>query len=574
LKTREGALLLAGAALALTVVDVVRQSQLGTADLGLVFFAVANVITFAVVVSISREPARERLALMVAIWLFVAILDDLAFEWPDSRTATTVWMFAHGLQPAAYAAMVLAYPSGRLRARGERLLVALAATAGLVWMGEPLLHFRGAVGCPSCIPRAASWLYTGVASNALLVGRASWLVFIALGVWFVALLLRRLLSAPRGSRITLLPLGLAVLFAAAEFIAQRVVWLGGWQGPLDVLDWIGLVSGLALPLAILFGLTAIRRRRGPVGDLVVALGSASPGEISASLSRTVGDPTLTLVLWLPDRGEFVDEAGEPVDIEVLPDGRAVTLIGARSEPVAAILHDERLVGQRPLLEAAGSAGRLALENARLQAELRRQLAEVQASRARIVEATDAERRRLERDLHDGAQQRLLALGLALQLLRGGDGDPALLNQAEAELQTALRELRELARGMHPTILSDQGLGPAVRSLADRATIPVAVHSADCRYAPAIEAAAYFLVAEALANVAKHSGASSAVVTLSLKNGQLIVEIGDDGRGGAAREAGGGLQGLTDRIAAVGGTLSITSEPGKGTTLTAEIPCGS
>ena len=456
--------------LGLWVVDVVRQLQLGVADSRLAFYAVAGVAGVVVAVAVARQSGRERMALLIAVWLVVSVLDDVAVEWPVSRTAATVWMLAHGLAPAAYGLMVLAYPSGRLRASGERLLVAFAAFFGLVWMGAPLLFFRPG-SCSACAPRVSSLLYTGHTFDYLAVGKASWAAFIVVGVSFVALLLRRLRAAPPGARVTLLPLGLAVFFTAAEFVAQRVVWLGGWQSPGRALDWVDRLNALLLPLAIFVGLAAIRRRRGPLGDLVVELDQARPGEVGRALARTLGDPTLQLALWLPERGAFVNEAGGPVDTSTIPDGRALTTIGPAAEPLAALIHDERLLGQRSLLEAAGSAARLALENTRLQAELRAQLAELRASRARIVGAADAERRRLERDLHDGAQQRLLALGLALQLLRDGNGDQELLAQAEAELQTALRELRDLARGIHPTILSEQGLVPAVRSLADRARCP-------------------------------------------------------------------------------------------------------
>src|SRR5205823_774942 len=201
-------------------------------------------------------------------------------------------------------------------------------------------------------------------------------------------------------------------------------------------------------------------------------------------------------------------------------GRAVTMIGPENEPLAALVHNERLLGQRPLLEAAGSAARLSLENTRLQAELRAQLAELRASRLRIVAAADSERRRLERDLHDGTQQRLLALGLALQILRDHQGDPELLDQAESELQEALRELRDLARGIHPAILSEQGLGAAVRSLADRAPVAVETEVAEGRYAERVEAAAYFVVSEALANIAKHAQARSASISICRLNGSL------------------------------------------------------
>ena len=377
-------------------------------------------------------------------------------------------MLAHGLAPAAYGLMVLAYPSGRLRASGERLLVAFAAFFGLVWMGAPLLFFRPG-SCSACAPRVSSLLYTGHTFDYLAVGKASWAAFIVVGVSFVALLLRRLRAAPPGARVTLLPLGLAVFFTAAEFVAQRVVWLGGWQSPGTALDWVDRLNALLLPLAIFVGLAAIRRRRGPLGDLVVELDQARPGEVGRALARTLGDPTLQLALWLPERGAFVNEAGGPVDTSTIPDGRALTTIGPAVEPLAALIHDERLLGQRSLLEAAGSAARLALENTRLQAELRAQLAELRASRARIVGAADAERAARAR-LHDGAQQRLSRCG-RLQLFRDGNGDQELLAQAEAELQTALRELRDLAGGIHPTILSEQGLVPAVRSLADRARCP-------------------------------------------------------------------------------------------------------
>ncbi|HJQ51287.1 MAG TPA: histidine kinase [Gaiellaceae bacterium] len=564
---------LAALMLGLWALDVARQLQLGVADSGLAFNAVAGVATVVVSVAVAVQPGRERMALVMAVWLFASVLDDLAVEWPVSRSAATLWMLAHGLAPAAYGLMVLAYPSGRLRARGERVLVALTAFVGILWMGTPMLFFSGG-GCASCVPRVSSWLYTGTTFDYARAGQVYWSAFIAVGVAFVALLMQRLRAAPPGARVTLVPLGLAVFFTAAEFVVQRVVWLGGWQSPGTALDWIDRANALLLPLAIFVGLLAIRRRRGPLGDLVVELGQARPGEVGRALARTLGDSTLELALWLPERREFVDEAGERLDTSNLPEGRALTAIGSPGEPLAALIHDERLLGQRPLLEAAGSAARLALENTRLQAALRAQLAELQASRARIVGAADAERRRLERDLHDGAQQRLLALGLALQLLRDGSGDQELLVQAEAELQTALSELRDLARGIHPTILSEQGLGPAVRSLCDRAPVPVHLEADDERYPVSVETTVYFVVAEALANIAKHARAHSAAVSLARENGKLLVDISDDGRGGATARTGSGLQGLVDRVAAVGGTLTIASQPGAGTTLHAEVPCDS
>jgi hypothetical protein len=475
---------------------------------------------------------------LILAWLLAEVAIDFAVDWPTSRLTATLSALAIGLTPAAYMLMVFSYPSGRVRDRLERLLVIGCFPLGLAWMTPPLL-FADPRGCSSCAPRVPSLLFTGTTFDITPAGHVFSSLFIVGGAAFVALLLRRLRQAPPGARMTLLPLGFAVVFAVSEFIAQRVVWLGGWQSPLGALDRVDQANTLILPAAIFLGIAIVRRRRGPLGDLVVELGSAPPGEVRAALARTLGDPTLELGLWLPDGRAFVDEQGEPLEVSASAPGRAVTLVGPEREPLAALVHDERLLGQKPLLEAAGSAARLALENTRLQAQLRAQLAELRASRLRIVGAGDAERRRLERDLH-----------------------------------TALHELRDLARGIHPSILSEQGLGAAVRSLTARAQIPIRTRIDDERYPQAIETAAYFVVAEALANIGKHAQARSAEVLIARHNGQVVIEVSDDGQGGADSHTGGGLQGLADRVGALEGTLTIASEPGTGTTIRAEIPCAS
>jgi signal transduction histidine kinase len=563
----------AAATVGLLAVDVVRQVERGVADAGLTFFASATVVGVGAALAVGRWPERRRMAVLILAWLFVGVAADLGVDWPTSRLAATLWMLATGLVPATYALMVLAYPGGRLRSAPERVFIVLAFVIGLAWMGVPML-FGDPSGCSTCAPRVASLLFTGTTFDLTVPADLFAAAFIALGLVFIALVARRLRHAPPGARVTLLPLALAAVFAASEFIARRVVQLGGWDGLVAPLDWLDRVATLMLPAAILLGIAATRRRRGPVGDLVVALGSARPGEVRGALARTLGDPSLELALWLPDRGEFIDEEGNPVDVAHVVPGRAVTVIGPQADPLAALVHDDCLLGQRPLLEAAGSAARLALENTRLQAQLLAQLGELRASRARLVAAADAERRRLERDLHDGAQQRLLALGLALALLREHRGDPELLDQAEAELQVALRELRDLARGIHPAILSEHGLGAAVRSLTDRSSLLISTRIGDDRYPYPIETAAYFVISEALANVAKHARAACASVSVARANGHVIIEISDDGRGGAAAQAGGGLQGLADRVGALNGRLTIESANAAGTTVRAEIPCAS
>jgi signal transduction histidine kinase len=221
---------------------------------------------------------------------------------------------------------------------------------------------------------------------------------------------------------------------------------------------------------------------------------------------------------------------------------------------------------------------LAIDNERLQAEIRAQLHEVRASRARIVQAADAERRRIERDLHDGSQQRLVTLSMALALARtrlGQTPDPqldGLLVEAAGEVQLALSELRELARGIHPAILTEAGLGPALESLAQRSPVRVQIVATPAvRLPAAIEAAAYFVVAEALANVAKYASASNVTVAARVLDGVLCVEVVDDGRGGADTARGTGLQGLGDRVGALDGCFDVISPPGGGTCVRAELP---
>ncbi|MFN8168353.1 MAG: histidine kinase [Candidatus Nanopelagicales bacterium] len=234
-----------------------------------------------------------------------------------------------------------------------------------------------------------------------------------------------------------------------------------------------------------------------------------------------------------------------------------------------------------LVRGVASAAAISMENERLHAELRTQLEEVRASRVRIVAAGDRERRRVERDLHDGAQQRLLAVSMALRSVRRqldpGDGASALaaLDAAEAELRLAIRELRELARGIHPTILVDDGLESAIRSLADRACVPVHLDvRLETRPSRQVEATAYFAISECLANIAKHAGATRAAVAVVGSGRRLVVEVRDDGRGGAAPVDGGGLSGLLDRVAAADGTLDVASDPGAGTSVRIELPLDS
>jgi len=369
-----------------------------------------------------------------------------------------------------------------------------------------------------------------------------------------------------------------VCFIVGEFAVQIALYghsVNSWTHPTWF--WIVMAAPLSIPVALAVGLLWGDGGRGPVAGLVVELERTPPGSVRDALARALGDPSLELALWLPERGMYVDAAGREVVLPESGRGRAVTTIGAAEAPVAALVHDPVLLERRGLLAAAGAAARLALENERLQAELRAQLAELRATQARIVTAGDEERRRLERDLHDGVQQRLLSIGLALQLVHAEVGATAtgavpLVLEAEVELDSALEELRELAGGIHPAVLTEHGLGPALKTLATRSPVPVEIRRVPPERLPApVEAAAYFVVSEALANAAKHACASAVTIDVRCDEGSLVVDVEDDGRGGAQPRPGSGLAGLADRVHALSGELAIESEPGRGTHLSARVP---
>jgi len=317
-----------------------------------------------------------------------------------------------------------------------------------------------------------------------------------------------------------------------------------------------------------------------VGDLVIQLGGEPMhrDDLVRALARRMGDPSLEIAYLVSDGRGYVDASGFPFELPGEGSGRAVTVLESDGRSIAALVHDEVLANDAEIVEAVAAAARLAIANERLRAELRSQLEEVRASRARIVEAGDAERRKVQRDLHDGAQQRLVTLSLELGLIRNRldpEADPTILAEFESigdELRESIDELRELARGIHPAILTDEGLIAAIESLARRSAVPVSVDDRVAGRLPErVEVTAYFVVAEALTNVAKYARASRVVVRLESRDGVVRVEVQDDGIGGADPGSGSGLSGLQDRVNAIGGQLWVESPPGEGTRVWAEIP---
>lgn len=476
--------------------------------------------------------------------------------------------------------LILAFPSGELHSTASRVWIAL--------MG--VVPFVVRVANLAASPTLANWGWDG--GNPYLVirdpGIAAWIqtarlvvVIIVVAVLFT-MVVARWARASGPARRALSPLLIAGGAAAFVYVAASSASLRGIPTDLRLtLLWAQDVSLALFPIGFLVGFLRVYMTRSAIAALVVELGKTpTPARLRDALANALGDPTLAVAYWSAGSEAYVDMEGEALALPAEGSGRAVTWLERDGTPIAAIVHDPALLDDPSLVASVASAMRLAVENEHLQAEVERQLGEVRASRARIVEAGDAERRRLERDLHDGAQQRLISLALALRVARtklGDDGDPDLrlsLDQAVDDARQALAELRELARGIHPAILTEAGLGAAVESLADRCPVAVTVEGATAdRFAPTVERTAYFVVSEALTNVNKYAGGTRATIRLGHDGQLLTVEVIDDGVGGADPARGSGLRGLTDRLSAVDGTLNIESPPGGGTRVMARIPIG-
>jgi signal transduction histidine kinase len=499
-------------------------------------------------------------------------------EWLDTPLASHLSHLSLNLFVALIAHQLVVFPAGVSRNRTERsLVVAAYAIAIGGYVASRLFYDPTLEGCPDCPKNLLLLLANRELNAAAETGASLWAI--AIIVVTLARLVGRWGGASPPARRILEPVAVAgpiVLAVAALTVGLEAV---GVSPDVDrAIQWASLVYA-TIPVLFLAGLLRTKLRHAAIGGLLVELRDASsPAKIRSALANALGDPSLEIVFWLPDQGRYVDANGRPV--EPAADGtRAMTELDEPGGRIAAIVHDPSLLDDAELVLAAAAAARMAIDNARLQAELRAQLVEVRESRARIVEAGDAERRRLERDLHDGAQQRLLGIRLALRVARGqmDKGERAvdeLLAEAENELAQTLDELRALARGIHPAVLTEAGLGPAVETLARRGSVPVRIEALPSERLPvAVEAAAYFIASEALANVAKHAGATAVGIAMHRINDTLVVDISDDGVGGAEAAAGTGLIGLRDRVEALGGRIRVDSPSGGGTRLHAEIPCG-
>jgi signal transduction histidine kinase len=573
--------------------------------LGIACGALAVLGYRALVVDHDQDPA-EAVAQILVAWTFVVSGLIGAWRRPASRVGLLLLAagvglllrrlqysndavlftigFALGEVSSAFIAhAVLGYPSGRLRALSERCFVIAAYTLALLLPLLALLFFDADGSCfyncdgethgrslIAIIPSEEAAVDLRTATRVLGLG--------VLGGIFIVLVVRKLLAAGAAGRRLMAPLLIASVAAATRAVSEAIIGVSDHSEVVrKALFWWQMAVLAAIPISLLIGLLRSRLARAAVADMLPLLEKAQSADLRPLLANALGDPTLEVAYWYPQERAWVDVAGSPVSLPDETSSRSVTRI-EHDGPIAALVHDPMLEHEPVLVRDVAAAAGLALENARLQAELQAQLVDLRESRARLVAAADTERRRIERNLHDGTQQRLLALALELTKAqrRATEIDQkelrALLDDAVSELREAVADLRDLAHGLHPTILAEQGLRPALSKLSDRMPIPTrTILDLDGRLPMTVEATVYYVVSEALANVEKHARASEVTIRVARRDDMVVVEVSDDGVGGVDPR-GSGLRGLRDRVEANGGRLEISDQSGRGTRLAAELPC--
>jgi signal transduction histidine kinase len=523
-----------------------------------------------------RRPENRFGVLMTAVG-FTYFLGALTAA--DASWLFTLGVLLSSIYLAVFVHMLLAYPDGRIDSPRVRKLISAGYVLAILGpLPALLLASPATLGC-DC-PESAILIADDRTLFEVFDAITSGLAVLLVG-YVLYILVQRWQNATQPQRRAMAPIlwsGICLLVLFAGSLTTEAV--NGPDVVSNVTMLLGLIFFALVPYGFLFGLLRSRVvQAGAVAEMLQRMADSPDGSgLRQLLSNALGDRSLQVVYWLEDKQRWVDSAGQPAS---LPDdddrARAWTPVDRDGRPVGAIVHDRSLCEDPELVRSVGVAAAFAVENERLQAQLRARVEELRGSRARIVEAGTAERRRLERNLHDGAQQRLVALSLTMRLAqtklrKEPEAAEQLLSGAQEELTRALEELRELARGIHPAVLSDRGLKAAIEALAGRSPVPVKLAGTPPeRLPPAVEAAAYFVVAEALTNVVKYANASQALVSVSRSNGCAVVEVTDDGIGGADPGRGSGLRGLADRVSALDGTLELRSPHGAGTLLRAEIP---
>jgi signal transduction histidine kinase len=538
-----------------------------------------------------RDGTHSRFGVLLVLaggaW-FLAALSSSSNELLYSIGRVAGWAVEAGL---IY--LILAFPSGRLTARIDRLLAGAAAVLVAI-LFLPTAFITETYPTPSqfatctsdCPGNAFLLLGSEPAFVDDVVVPLRELLVAALFLGVVVRLADRIRRATRLMRRTLVPVFVFAILRTLALAVGVILRRAGAENA--VVEVATAIIALALPALCVGFLVGLLRWRIHTADCLVALAHGlrnrtAPAERRDLIAATLTDPTVDLVSWRPGGGGggWVDAEGELVSLPPPPDDRRATLIFDEDEPVAALVHDAALSDQRSFVEAVGAYAFVWDDNRRLAERVESSLTELRASRARILAAADAERRRIERDLHDGGQQRLVALRIRLELaeeLMKQDAGRArsMLQTLGSEIDNALDELRSLAAGVYPSLLVARGLADAIRTAALQSPVPTVVEvDGSDHYPQEIETAAYFCCIEALQNVAKHApDATSASIALS-RNGDLRFEVRDDGPGFVVDEgaAGDGLMNMRDRLAAVGGELEIRSTPGSGTVVVGTIPVG-
>ncbi|MDR5698298.1 sensor histidine kinase [Agromyces aerolatus] len=537
----------------------------------LVFAACAGV---AWVAGPSPLPARLMIAFVV-LWIpqsIYQVIGDVGWLWPIVRGVDLGWAVITGI-------LVLVYPRGRLGGRFDRWIAGIAIVAsGVNLLAVLLLAAPGPDTC-ACVPNPYQvadlpWLF-GLIDNAYRI------VGVGLALVIAGRLLVQWVRASVPARTVAFLMPVALLAWATTLAAQAVTYAAETTADA-VLRTISLIAIASVPVSFDAGISHARNMRARVADLMrITREGADRGLWAESLARTLRDASVRVYWWDEERGGYFDAGGvaiEEADADPRGSHSVLPVASPLGVPIALIRHDRVLTDNMRLLDGVSSALRLSVDNGRLRSEIERTLEHVRQSRQRIVEAGVEARRRIERDLHDGAQQRLVSLGMRLRLAadRAAElGDDRLVASLEAaidELAAGLRELRELAHGIHPSLLSAGGLALAVPELAGRCPVPIEIDvQAEGRLPEIVESTAYFAVAELLANIAKHSGATRGWVRANVVGDELRVVVRDNGVGGASLEQGTGMLGIADRIDAVGGSLELDSPAGAGTTVTVRIP---
>jgi signal transduction histidine kinase len=579
----------AGAAVSALAMTIVLTSS-GPGDRPLIALAQALVVALPVGVGLWawRRQTHERFGRLLVAAGFLWALSTLAQS--NSEAVYSIGRVGGWLVEPVLIWALLSYPSGRLPGRLERaVLWASIWIVAVLYVPTALLVERYPEPSPyaTCVDNCPDNAFMAVGTEPAVVDavvrplRDTLTVLLFLAV--LALLMYRFRHSTRLLRLTLTPV-LAVGFVRGlMFVAYLPLRRADAGSPaLEVLSWIFVLSLPALALAFLTGLLRARLFSAEALERLAPRlrNDPAPQEMDAVLREVMDDPSLELAYWIPGRpGRWVDAAGQLVRLPGRDSGRRVTEVREDGRPVAALIHDAALSDQQEFVEAAASLALTALENRRLAATVDASLAELSESRARIQEAADSERRRIERDLHDGAQQRLVALrirlGLAGELVRDQPERGAeLMRELGAEAEEALAEVRSLAHGVYPSVLADQGIGEALRAVARTSPLQTSVATTGLgRYPPAVESAVYFCALEALQNAVKHARGGRAVTLAVVDDGSLRFEVRDDGAGFAAdgMTPGKGLTNMRDRLVAVGGELWIHSEPGAGTLVLGTIP---